>query len=102
MAEAIRHIAGSEKVDKTWLREALLEGLGALGRLSLECLFLFVYPNLLSSGSIFHFEGDREVFAEFFGFLFDNTSPCYLVFASLFPYSCAILLLFVVHVYALE
>ena len=41
-------------------------------------------------------------FAEFFGFLFDNTSACYLMFASLFPYSCALLLLFVVHVYVLE
>ena len=26
-------------------------------------------------------------FAEYFGFLFDNTSWCYLTFASLFPYS---------------
>ena len=44
----------------------------------------------------------ERFFAEFFGFLFDNTSQYYLVFASLFPYSCALLLLFVVHVYALE
>ena len=44
----------------------------------------------------------ERFFAEFFGFLFNNTSTCYLVFASLFPYSCALLLLFVVHVYALE
>ena len=40
-------------------------------------------------------------FTEFFGFLFDSTSPCYLVFASLFPYSCALLLMLVVHAYAL-
>ena len=33
----------------------------------------------------FDLEGRREVFAEFFGFLFDNTSQCYLLFASLFP-----------------
>ena len=32
----------------------------------------------------------------------DNMSWCYLVFAYLFPYSCALLLLFIVHVYALE
>ena len=86
-----------------------LEGLGALDRLGLEGLFLFVYPNLLSSGSIYSLEGDGEVFrcvlryfAVFFGFLFDNTSPCYLVFASLFSYFYALLLLFVVHVYTVE
>ena len=79
-----------------------LEGSSTLGRLGLEGLLLFVYPNLLSSGSIYRLEGDREIFAEFFSLLFDNTSSCYLVLAFLFPYSCALLLLFVVHVYALE
>ena len=44
----------------------------------------------------------EKFFAEFFGFLFDNTFWCYLVFASFFPYSCPLLLLFVVLVYALE
>ena len=44
----------------------------------------------------------KRFFAEFFGFLFDNTSPCNLVVASLFSYSCALLLFFVIHVYALE
>ena len=43
----------------------------------------------------------ERFFAEFFGFLFNNISRCYFVFASLFPYSCTLLLLFVVHVYAL-
>jgi len=44
----------------------------------------------------------ERFFAEFFGFLFDNTSPCYFEFTSLFPYSYALLLLFVVLAYALE
>ena len=44
----------------------------------------------------------ERFFAEFFSFLFDNTSWCYLVVVSLFPYSYALLLLFVVLVYALE
>ena len=44
----------------------------------------------------------ERFFAEFFDFLFDNTSWCYFVFVSLFPYSCALHLLLIVHVYALE
>ena len=40
---------------------ATLEGLGALGRLSLEGLLLFVYPNLLSARSIYYLEGGGEV-----------------------------------------
>ena len=46
-----------------------LEGLGTSGRLGLEDLLLFMYPN----------------YAEGFDFLFDNTSCVVLVFASLFP-----------------
>ena len=57
---------------------------------------------LFSSGSITTWRATVRFFAEFFGFLFDNTSWCYLVVASPFSYSCALLLLFVVHVYALE
>ena len=59
-------------------------------------------PTLFFSGSITTWRAAERFFAEFFGFLFDNTSWCYLVIASLFPYSCALLLLFVIHVYALE
>ena len=43
-----------------WSRS--LEGLGALGRLGLEGLLLFVYPNLFSSGSIYHLEGGGDIF----------------------------------------
>ena len=49
---------GSEKT--CWSRS--LEGIGTLGRLGLEDLLLFVYPNLLSSRSIYRLEGDGEVF----------------------------------------
>ena len=59
-------------------------------------------PTLFSSGLISTWRVTERFFAEFFGFLFDNMSWCYLVFASLFPYSCALHLLFVFHVYALE
>ena len=59
-------------------------------------------PTLFSSRSILTSRITERFFAEFLGFLFDNTSWCYLMVASLFPYSCALLLLFVVHVYALE
>ena len=43
-----------------WSRS--LEGLGTLGRLGLKGLLLFVYPNLLSSGSIYRLKGGGEVF----------------------------------------
>ena len=49
---------GSEK--PCWSRS--LEGLGTLGRLGLEGLLLFMYPNLLSSGLIYRLEGGKEVF----------------------------------------
>ena len=54
--------ARQEKVSENPCWSRSLEGLGTLGRLSLEGLLLFVYPNLLSSGSIYYLEGDREVF----------------------------------------
>ena len=42
-------------------------------------------PTLFSSRSISTWRVVERFFAVFFGFLFDNTSWCYLVFASLFP-----------------
>ena len=57
---------------------------------------------LFSSGLITTWRAVKRFFAEFFGFLFDNTSWCYLVVASLFPCSCTLLLLSVIHVCALE
>ena len=39
-----------------------LEGLGALGRLGLEGLLLFMYPNYFSSGSFYRLEGGGEDF----------------------------------------
>ena len=62
-----------------------LEGLGASGRLSLEGLLLFMYPNRFSSRLFTAWRAVERFFAKFFGFLFDNTCWCYLVLASLFP-----------------
>ena len=64
-----------------------LEGSSTLGRLGLYSLLLFVYSNLFIGELISTWKVAKRFFAEFFGFLFDNTSWCYLVFASLFPYS---------------
>ena len=64
-----------------------LEGSSILGRLGLKGLLLFVYSNLFISGSISTWRVAERFFAKFFSFLFDNTSWCYFVFVSLFPYS---------------
>ena len=71
-----------------------LKGSSTLGRLGLEGLFLFVYSNLFTNGSILTWKVAERFFAEFFGFLFYNTSWCYLVFASLFPYSLCFIFIF--------
>ena len=51
-----------------------------MGRLGLEGLLLFMYSNLFTSGSISTWRVVERFFVEFFGFFFDNTSWCYLVF----------------------
>ena len=50
--DAIRRIARSSKLEETKVRRNLigprsLEGLGTLGRLGLEGLLLFMYPNFI-------------------------------------------------------
>ena len=62
-----------------------MEGLGTAGRLGFEGLLLTHVSQLIVKWIDYRLEGGGEVFAEFFGFLFDNTSACYFVFASLFP-----------------
>ena len=47
---------------------------------------ILVYSNLFTSGLISTWKVAERFFAKFFGFFFDNTSWCYLVFAFLFPY----------------
>ena len=42
-------------------------------------------PTLFSSGSISTWRVTERFFTKFFGFLFNNTSWCYLAFASFFP-----------------
>ena len=59
-------------------------------------------PTLFSNRSILTWRVANRFFAKLLSFLFDNMPWCYLVVASLFPYSCALLLLFVIHIYALE
>ena len=49
-------------------------------------VFCYSYtPTLFSNGSILTQRVVKRFFTEFFGFFFNNTSRCYLVFASLFP-----------------
>ena len=80
-----------------------MEGSSTLGRLGLEGLLLFVYSNFIFLVDRFTaWSKVEKFFAEFFSFFFDNVSWCYLLVVSLFPYSCALLLLFVFHVYTLE
>ena len=62
-----------------------------------SCTLTLFFSGLISTQRVV-----ERFFTEFFDFLFDNMSQCYLVFASLFPYSCTLHLLFVIHVYALE
>ena len=62
-----------------------MEGLGTLGRLGLEGLLLFMYPNYIFSGLFTALRAAERFYAEGFGFLFDNTSCVVLVFTSLFP-----------------
>ena len=76
-------IAGSGKLEKTifgvtLLEQRSLEGLGALGRLGLEGLLLFMYLAIFSSGLLTIWGAVERFFAEDFGFLFDKTSMCCL------------------------
>ena len=81
-----------------------LEGLGALSRLGLEGLLLFMY--ILTDFLVDHFTAWRAAkrfFAKFFGFLFDNTCRYYLcVCISLTPYSCLLIAAVDVINYGLE
>ena len=64
--DAIGCIAGSGKLEKTKVRRNLvgarsLEGLSTLGRLGLEGLLLFMYPNFILLWIIYRLEGGGEV-----------------------------------------
>ena len=63
--DAIGHIAGSGKSEKKKVRHNLiglrsLKGLGTLGRLGLEGLLLFMYPNFILLWIIDRLEGGGE------------------------------------------
>ena len=65
-----------------------LESSSTLGRLGLEGLFDILVLQIYLVVDHFGLEGRREVFMpSTLVFLINNTSWCYLVFASLFPYS---------------
>ena len=61
-----------------------------------------MYPNLLSSESITAWKAAERFFAEFFSFLFDNTSACYLVSAFFFPTLLPFILWLCYNVYGIE
>ena len=61
-----------------------------------------MYHNQLSSESITAWRVAEKFFVEFFGFLFDNTSACYLVFAFFFPTILYSILLLCYFIYGLE
>ena len=83
--------AREDTVRLNLIRVRSLEGLDALCRLGLEGFLLFMYPNFIlfsfSSGLLTAWRAEERFFVEYFGFLFDNISLRYLVFASFFPYS---------------
>ena len=84
-------IARSGNLVKTRLREICWQlefgGLKYFGQIRLGGSFWYPCTPTYSLVDHFNSEGHREVFVEFFGFLFDNMSRCYLMFISLFPYS---------------
>ena len=106
LADAIRHIAESGKLDKTWFREALLQqelrGLKCIGQIRLGGSLAIHVSQLLSSRSITAWRVAERFFAVFFGFFFDNTSTCYLVFAFFFLTLLPFILLLCYNVYRLE
>ena len=65
-----------------------MEGSSTLGRLGFEGLFDVLVLQLYSLVDHFGLKDYKEVFMlSTLVFLFNNTSRCYLVFVSLFPYS---------------
>ena len=51
-----------DKVRRNPIGARSLEGLGASGKLGLDGLSLFMYPNWFFNGSFYHLEGGKEVF----------------------------------------
>ena len=79
-----------------------MEGLGALGILGLEGLLLFMIPTDCLVDRFIAWRAVERFYAEYFGFLFDNKSVCYLVFAFFFPTLLAFILLLCFDEYGLE
>ena len=64
--------------------------------------YLYTFAYGFSLTLPLHFHNIERFFAEFFGFLFDNTLACYLVFASFFPTLLPFILLLCYYEYGLE
>ena len=85
--------SGKLKKIKVWrnlIGAKSLEGLGTLGRLGLEGLLLFMYPNFILSGLLTAWRAVERFYTESFGFLFDNTSLCCHFICIFLPFIFAI------------
>ena len=107
LADAIGRIVGFGELDKTRFREALLEqelgGLRCIGQIRLEGSLATYVSQLIFQWIDLPLGGRwRGFYAENFGFLFDNRSAYYLVFASFFPTLLAFILLLCFNYYGLE
>ena len=63
-----------------------MEGLGALDRLGLEGLLLFIISTLFSRRLLTVWRVAERFFAKHFNFLFENTSPYYLCVCISLPF----------------
>ena len=64
MGDCRIRLAREDKVQRNPVGARSLEGLGVLGRLDLEGLLLFMYPNFILWWIIDHLEGGGEVFRQ--------------------------------------
>ena len=89
---------GSEKL----VGSRSLEGSSTWCKLSLEGLLLFVSSTYSLVDRFTAWRAVERFFAEFFGFLFNNTSACYLVSVFFFPTLLAFILLLCFDKYGLK
>ena len=74
------------KVRRNLIGARILEGIGTLGRLGLEDLLLFMYPNFILQWIIDRLESGKEFFTLRTSIFSSITHRCVVfVFASLFP-----------------
>ena len=106
--DAIGRIVGSDKLEKTKVQRNLvgarsLEGLGTLGKLGLEGLLLFMYPNFILQWIIDRLEGRRRGFMPKTLVSSSITHRCVVfMFESFFPTFFPFILLLCYYEYGLE